>query len=241
MVTEKNIIDERTSNRRSFGKVIPWTAIIAGAFVGLGISFLLYVFGLAIGLSSFTATPTGVNTLAIGGFIGSAIGAIVSMFVGGWIAGYLARRSYGFRGYDSTSITDHDIKKCGHMGALYGFITWSLMLVVTILLATHVTSYVASTYNTAANPTLPIVTTTTHTDTPTVGEHRMTTTDPNKMTTHDEKAVNTVGNTLFGLFVLFFLGAFSSCLGGYMGIRYRCHHDVDDRDVHTTDNKKLRV
>jgi len=239
MITEKNIIDERTYNRRSFGKVVPWTAIFAGAFVGLGISFLLYVFGLSIGLSSFTATPAGVNTLAIGGFVGSAIGAIVSMFVGGWIAGYLARRSYGFRGYDSTSAKDHDFKNCGNIGALYGFITWSLMLVVTIVLATHVTAYVASRYNTVSNPTAPIISTSTYTGTPTVSEHRMTTTDPNKMTVQDEKAVNTVGKTLFGLFVLFFIGAFSSCLGGYMGIKFRCHHDVDDKDVHTTNTKNL--
>lgn len=241
MITEKSIIDERTYNRRSFGKVVPWTAIIAGAFVGLGVSFLLYVFGLAIGLSSFTATPAGVNTLAIGGFVGSAVGAFVSMFVGGWIAGYLARRSYGFRDHDSTLASDHDLKNCGDKGALYGFITWSLMLVVTILLASHVTSYVASRYNTAANPTLPIVASYTHTDASTVGEHRMTTTDPNRMTVQDEKAVNTVGKTLFGLFVLFFIGAFSSCLGGYMGIKFRCDHHDDDMDVHSKNTKNLRV
>jgi MFS family permease len=237
MITEKNIIDNHTHNRLCFRKCLQWTAILGGAFVGLGISFLLYVFGMAIGLSTFTATQAGVTTLAVGGFVGSAIGAIVSMFVGGWISGYLASKGYS-NDYNHRFDGNHDRKVCGNIGALYGFITWVITLIVTILLATSVGTYISTRYQMASNPTATIITTTnpeapmvSEHRPPMVGEHRMTTTEPTHMTVNDEKAVNTVGKTLFALFVLFFLGAFSSCLGGYMGIRFRCHHDVDDKRV----------
>lgn len=56
MITENKVLDKSTHDYQNYEKRVSWSAIIAGAFVGLGISFLLYVFGAAIGLSSFTAT-----------------------------------------------------------------------------------------------------------------------------------------------------------------------------------------
>lgn len=67
-----------------------WTAVIAGALVGLGIGFLLNLFGAAIGLSAYKMNQSEA-VLAIGGVIGLLIGVIVAMGASGFVAGYLGR------------------------------------------------------------------------------------------------------------------------------------------------------
>src|SRR5687767_10657531 len=72
-------------------KAISWTAILAGALVGMGLTFLLNTFSIGIGLSLVRTTEDGLTSLAIGGFIGLLIGAIVSMFAAGFTAGCLGK------------------------------------------------------------------------------------------------------------------------------------------------------
>lgn len=238
MMPEKNVVDERTRDCWGFKKPISWTAVFAGAIVGLGLSFLLYVFGAAIGLTSFPTTQAGTNALAIGGFLGSVIGAVVSMFVGGWISGYLARKRYGYKEYSITE--DHDSKSCGNIGALYGFLTWALALIVTILLAADVSSFIAARYVMSSNPRAAIFTTT-NPQAPIVSENRTRNDSnaPTNTTINEEKAAEAAGKTLFALFAIFFLGALSSCIGGYMGIRFRCKHDVEGKrsDTNTSTSR----
>lgn len=243
MITEKKVIDDHSYHHQCSEKCLSWSAIIAGAFVGLGIGFLLYVFGAAIGLSSFKATPTGEETLAIGGFLGSVVGAIVSMFVGGWVSGYLASKYYGYRDYNHTYAEVHEMKSCGNKGALYGFITWVLALIVTILLADEVTSYVSMRYHSASDPTAAIVSTTANPHAPLVSDHRMNSdvNAPIHRTVNEEKAANVAGKTLFAMFIVFFLGAFASCVGGFVGIKSRCHHDDEGRRLNTTNTTTPRV
>lgn len=107
-------------------KCLSWKPIIAGALVAVGLSFILNLFSVAIGLTAFTAESNGAETLAIGGLIGTSIGIIVSMFVAGWIAGYLGSR--------------YCVKR--HLGSLYGFLTWCLALIIGILLASHAQDYI---------------------------------------------------------------------------------------------------
>lgn len=243
MITEKNVLAEHTHDRSCSAKRISWTAIIAGAFVGLGISFLFYVFGAAIGLSAFKSTQTGIYTLALGGFLGSVIAAIVSMFVGGWISGYLACMGYGCRECNNSYTEEHDKNSCGNIGALYGFITWVLTLIVTILLAADVSSYISSRYYMASNPTAAIISTTTNPEAPMVRETQMGSgvNAQTQMTINEEKATNVAGNTLFALFVIFFVGALASCVGGYLGISFRCNHNVQAKRLNTTNTTTPRV
>ena len=107
-------------------KRLSWTAIFAGAFVGVGASFLLNLLCVGIGLSAFSATEDGATVLAIGGFVGLVISAFISMFAAVWVAGYIGRPLSSNR----------------HLGELYGFITWSVALILTILLASHVGKFV---------------------------------------------------------------------------------------------------
>ena len=97
------------------GSFFSWKAVFAGAFVGIGLAFLFNLFGVAVGLSAFTATSVaGLESLAMGGFLGIVIGIVVSMYIAGWVAGFLGRPYCARR----------------NAGAIYGFVTWTLVLMI---------------------------------------------------------------------------------------------------------------
>jgi hypothetical protein len=104
-----------------------WKPVVAGALVAIGLSFLLNLFSVAIGLTAFSTNSDGVETLAFSGLIATAIGIVASMFAAGWITGYLGQRYCAKR----------------HLGALYGFLAWCLALIITIFLAAHVQEYLS--------------------------------------------------------------------------------------------------
>ncbi|MBA3661820.1 MAG: hypothetical protein H0W64_08840 [Gammaproteobacteria bacterium] len=187
-------------------KCISWSAVLVGALVGVGLSFLLNLFSVAIGLSVFTSNTEGLVSLAIGGFIGLIIGGIVSMFLAGFAAGYLGR----------THCWKHNL------GIIYGFTTWSLALIITVLLTSHVGRYVAAYSNFIANPATIIVTS--NENAPIVSESPN---NSNAVTVNAEKATRTIGLGAFVVFILFLIGAISCCVGAYWGMSCR-----DDDDVH---------
>ena len=61
-------------------KRISWSAILTGALVGVGLSFLLNLFGVAIGLSAFSMGDHGPASLAIGGLLGLIASTIIAMY-----------------------------------------------------------------------------------------------------------------------------------------------------------------
>ena len=188
-------------------KNISWSAIFVGAFVGLGLNFLLNLFCVSIGLSVVTTTSNGVASFAIGSFIGLLISVITAMFVAGMVAGYLGRAFCPQR----------------NLGALYGFTAWSVALVLLVTFASHmshfVTSYTNTIYNRPAtvnvvnNNTAPAVTL----DNPV---------NPSEVTVNAQPAVNNLGYTAFLVFVLFFVGALSGSIGGHYGMG--CKREEDE-------------
>jgi LytS/YehU family sensor histidine kinase len=188
-------------------RCISLKAIFVGALVGLGVSFLLNLFGVAIGLTAFTTSPEGATTLAIGGFIGVTIATVVSTFLGGLVAGYFARNT---------------LHRSALLGALYGFVTWCVALILMVLFAAHLSQFVAQ-YNNSLNrgvmsvsvvddrssPSTPMVTTTNRTENST------------HVTVNADKASTALGAAAFVTFFLFFIGALASCLGGHCGIGCR--------------------
>ena len=108
------------------GSKFSWSAIFAGALVGVGTSFLLNLFAMAIGLSAFTTSPAGLSTLAVGGFVGMLIGVIVSMYATGWVAGCIAR----------------PMCHKAHHGMLYGFVAWVVALLMVMFLAAPVGRFI---------------------------------------------------------------------------------------------------
>lgn len=186
------------STHKYGGKCVSWTAIIIGSLIGIGLSFLLNLFSVAIDLSSFSTTQEGLITFALGGFIGLAIGAFASMFVAGWVTGYLGR-SYCIN---------------RNFGAIYGFTTWSLALILMLLLTSHTSGFTAyhTNFETSLNPST-INTTISHSANP------LEAAGPTmRMSTQEENIINNLGKTAFVTFVLFFIGAVGSCTGGYLGL-----------------------
>lgn len=170
-------------------KCFTWKPILAGALTAIGLTFLLNLFGAAISLTAFTTNDQGVENLALGGLIATAIGVVASMFASGWLAGYLGGRYCTKR----------------HLGALYGFLTWCLALVITVFLAVHIQEYINSYTHlisgTAVNPAV------TNTGTSVI------------IPGHQ---ANSVVISSYIVFVLFFLSAFACSIGGHCGMRHEC-------------------
>lgn len=172
-------------------RCICWSAIIVGSFVAVGLSFLLNVFGMSIGLSAFTNTDN-VLSLAVGGFIGLLIGGIASFFFAGWLSGYLAR------GYCTNQ----------KIGLVYGLATWCLSLILSIILATYASQFVAMTYQALFNPGVAVM------NAMAAKSVEITGIASSKLDISTK-----MGVSLFLTFVLFFIGAISCCFGGYCGLK----------------------
>lgn len=182
------MIKELNSSHLLECKCFTWKPVVAGALTAIGLSFLLNLFSVAIGLTAYNTNSQGVETLAFGGLIATALGIVVSMFASGWIAGYLANR--------------YCVKR--HLGALYGFLSWCLALVVMVFIADHVTAYIAlyTHFISGVPANLP--------------EKAAT---AMASSTNMSPTTNVVVSTYI-VFVLFFLSAFASSFGGHCGMQY---------------------
>lgn len=187
-------------------KCISWRGILAGALTAVGLSFLLSLFGAAIGLSAFH-TSAGVTALTVGGFLGLVIGTFAIMFFSGWVAGFLNR------------------KHCSHknLGALYGFTAWCVALVIMVLIASQTMQFIAYNLYTFTARTVTIDTTTKlfNSNSTTSSDAAVARVNANKINvertseTNDVAAEKLLARALFFLFAMFFVGAISSALGGY--------------------------
>ena len=128
-VPEKAIIPNNTQenpnqlNNQSLGcGEIAWGAIIAGVVVCFAYEILLNFLGVGLGLTSLNISKTKVFTLGIGAISWLAISSVVSMGVGGWFTGML-----------SNAVCKY--KLCCH-----GIITWSLVTILTAVIATTASS-----------------------------------------------------------------------------------------------------
>lgn len=175
-------------------KCFSWSPIFAGALVAMGLSFLLNLFSVAIGLTAFTTGSDGVETLALGGLLGAAIGVIAAMFTAGWVAGYLSQRHCGKR----------------HLGALHGFLAWGVALIIAVLMASHIQQYVSFYAHFLSGAATEVQITNTANGAVTV-------------ITKDMRPGHVVISSYI-LFSLFFLSAFASSLGGHCGTRHVCKH-----------------
>jgi hypothetical protein len=187
-------------------KLISWTGVIAGALIATGLSFLFNLFDIGIGLSVVSNSKEGVETVIVGGLIGMIIGAIVTMYVAGWVSGYIAR-PYCWN---------------PHLGVLQGFTTWCLALIITLILLSSHVSFVTfgSQLLSRHVSTNPMVQITTNENAPAVSEIRG---NRSQVTINAEKSANNLGTGTLITFLIFFLGAVSSCFGGYCGAGHRDH------------------
>lgn len=202
MNTENSIVIEdeymRVQNHR-----VCWSAVVAGALVGLGFAFLLHLYSVALGLSVFNSSPQGTQIVALGGLLGFLVGVIASMIASGFLAGYLGRFHY------------HAL----HGGVIYGFLTWSLIILLSALcvapMGTYVSAFEKSIYhttvvNSATGEVVAPKTTTVTSNT----DQTVKVTTPAATVTSEQLACGA-----WIVFGLFFVGALSCCIGAMLGIR----------------------
>lgn len=119
-------------------KKISWSVVFAAALIGLGLNFLFNLFLLAIGLTIFVLSPENKVVFSVLSFIGFACIAIIVMFTTGWMAGKTSPPYYTKR-----------------IWAIYpGFVTWSLLLVLTIILLMNMIQFVSFHSNFTSKPNL---------------------------------------------------------------------------------------
>lgn len=186
-------------------KRISWTAILVGALVGVGLGFLLNLFSIAIGLTAFTVdNENGATAVAIGGLIGMLIGVIASMIAAGYVSGYLGRHYAPKR----------------NLGIVYGFLTWTVALLISAAVTAHMGNYVTNYTSTMArsgtasskNETMSAVTnslTATSTQSSDGGQNAVA------------ASPESLAASAFIVFILFFLGALACCFGAMWGMNCR--------------------
>jgi hypothetical protein len=175
---------------------ISWSAIVTGALIGVGLSFLLNLFGVAIGLSAFSMSEEGASSLALGGLIGLIVSTIIAMFFAGFTAGHLGRLYVPKR----------------NMSMAYGFTTWSVSIILSALLTTHVGGYVNAYSNNVTRQGVVVVD-----ESSSNVSHKAA-----KMSAVTPKEIS--GGIALGAFIvfgLFFVGAVSSCIGARFGMSCR--------------------
>lgn len=187
-------------------KCISWGAIIAGAFVGVGLAFLLHMLSMASGWTAFNSTQDGMVTLAAGGFIGMLIGVIITMFFSGWVAGYLAR------------------KHCHHhcMGGLYGFVTWCLTLMLAMFLVMNMGKFMVMNVHHVAANNAAVMSAVINKEVGMMEEtSMMTQANANNPQAAMDTATDTLRKVMWVSFILFLVGALASTIGGCCGVKCR--------------------
>ncbi len=208
MIKETRVVTNNECYSHNNHAHVSWTAILAGGLVGVGLGFLLHLFGIAIGLSAYSSTPDGATTIAIGGILGLLVGTIVSMGIAGYVAGYLGRFHYCY---------------C-HGGLIYGFVTWSVALVLSAALVMPLGNYITA-YRSTVAPVLITDVAPSDTNSASNVEEKVVANKPApKVTTTDLAWYGWI------VFILFFVGAISSCVGACWGMM--CNRDENHYHPH---------
>jgi hypothetical protein len=202
MINKDPMVTDTGNNLHLIHRIC-WSAIFAGAFVGLGLGFLLQLYGTAISLSAYSSTPQGASVIALGGLIGMIIGVIAAMATAGFVAGYLGRFHY----YPL------------HGGIIYGFVTWSLILFLSAVITVPMGHFVSTYENTLTRAT--VVVGSNVDDTKVSNDNNTNAVKHHKVTT-DEPVTVSANKLAWGgwtMFILFFIGAISSCVGASYGMK----------------------
>lgn len=204
-IKEKGMINENCGTADQYKvRCVSWSAIVIGALVGVGLSFLLNLFSVSIGLSLVTTSQSGMTTLAVGGFVALLISVFVAMFVAGTTAGYLGR--------------SHCLKR--NLGVIYGFTAWCLALILSVLLASHILKFVSNYTNFITNQATVSITQNTNMPAVTAVQKGANT---SAVVVNTQKATNNLGYASFLVFILFAVGALASCFGGHFGMTCVCN------------------
>ncbi|HEX2891127.1 hypothetical protein [Vineibacter terrae] len=127
MATSETLITETIDIGDGNASAVSWSAIIAGAVVGLAATIALIVLGAGVGLALFDPwAPVGAEArqISIGAVVWFLTAQLWGLFVGGYVAGRLRRLSTS-SGSDETRFRD----------AAHGGAVWAVALVIGVTLS----------------------------------------------------------------------------------------------------------
>lgn len=194
---------------------LSWKAIMAGALVAVGLTFLFNVLTVGLNLSLFTHNENGQDILVFATLAWMVAGGYMILFLSGWIAG--KQRCCGCYG-DSFHATS---------GFLHGFLVWTVYLIIAVVLISLLADTPTMLYIQKAffNITLPNVMS------GTLSAENAVAAAQNVQT------VNKLGLGTLSTFLIFFMGALGASLGGYCGTKHSEHcrkKCLTDNHTHTT-------
>jgi hypothetical protein len=223
-------------------KSITWQAVITGALIAVGLTFLFNLLTVGLGLSIYSTTNEGVNTLAFAGFIATLIGAIVILFIAGWKTGKLIKmcpkhcHTCGLINESSVNpavTTEKGIctfkHHCCYNSMTHGFLTWVFYLMISLVFLSFVSH--AQTLNILKNSffiSIPAE----HTENITTGAAVNNPTTYNALSQVEARrdkpaavAAKVVGAETIAIFLISLFGAASCALGSYFGLmaKIRCY------------------
>lgn len=176
-----------------------WTGVLAGTLVAIGLGILFHLLTFGVILATFKTDPHTIHLLMMGGLVFLTIFTIVSMFIAGWVSGRIAanKRAYPYK---------------GHRGMLHGFATWSLAVIVGLLLMPNLYKLPPSLY---LGPNTIALRAVTHPQTNVSSQIIINSPDQLNI----ENVSHNLGKTTLAIFAMSLLGAIASCIGGACGIK----------------------
>lgn len=177
---------------------ISWSAIFSGVLAGFGINFLFNLCMLAFGIAMFSLNAQNSTVISIFGVVSYLILSIVTMFITGWVAGRLTPAIF-YKWW----------------GALIGFIAWSLLLITTIVILTNMIQFTAFHSTFTSHPNLVAIRIAN--DLPFMTETKESSATASPLNINLEKTTKVITLNATATFVLFLIGAISSCTGGFIG------------------------
>lgn len=185
-------------------KSMSWGAILTGALVALGLTFLFNLLTIAIGLSLFTQNADGAKVLTFAGYAWVLIGGYIILFIAGWIAGRLVH---------------HHCRLHWCNGVLHGFVTWTLYLILSMLVLAHM-----------ATPASVALLRTTFVSVTEYDQPTQSDTTATSGTVSETKIAHKAGHVALGSFFIFLVGAFGCAVGAAYGIR-ECRKECEANNL----------
>lgn len=177
---------------------LSWSAIFSGVLAGFGFNFLFNLCMLALGASIFTLTDTKTTEISYIGLVSYIVLSIITMFITGWVAGRLTPPIF--------------IKL---WGGLIGFVAWSLLLLVTIIVLTNMIQFTAFHSTFTSHPNLVAIRIAN--DLPFMTETKEANPQSSPIDVNLEKTTKIITLNATATFLLFLIGSISSIMGGVMG------------------------
>jgi hypothetical protein len=124
-------------------KPITWSAVISGAMIAFGLTFLFHLLTIGIGLSIFSTNEQGIKELAFNGYIWTLVGGVIILFIAGWKTGKLVRicpmhtlhmqqPAVPLQPTLSETVSTNSHCYCSH-GMTHGFLAWVLYLIISLI------------------------------------------------------------------------------------------------------------